>query len=120
MRIKSYRASSTNTTNPFGSTFCYGYQDIIFEASVHAPISKCASLAFPGDAKWSHCLGFALPSTRPVCQGGGGPVTPVEGGGEGSCGGGAEGHPLTAEGNFPLRSTCVNGGNLVGSQSDLL
>ena len=27
------RASSTNTTNPFGSTFCYGYQDIIFEVS---------------------------------------------------------------------------------------
>ncbi|GBP08839.1 UPF0183 protein CG7083 [Eumeta japonica] len=25
------RASSTNATNPFGSTFCYGYQDIIFE-----------------------------------------------------------------------------------------
>jgi len=25
------RASSTNTTNPFGSTFCYGYEDIIFE-----------------------------------------------------------------------------------------
>lgn len=25
------RASSTNTTNPFGSTFCYGYQDMIFE-----------------------------------------------------------------------------------------
>lgn len=25
------RASSTNTRNPFGSTFCYGYQDIIFE-----------------------------------------------------------------------------------------
>ena len=28
------RASSTNTTNPFGSTFCYGYQDIIFEVSI--------------------------------------------------------------------------------------
>lgn len=27
------RASSTNTTNPFGSTFCYGYQDMIFEVS---------------------------------------------------------------------------------------
>lgn len=27
------RASSTNTTNPFGSTLCYGYQDIIFEVS---------------------------------------------------------------------------------------
>ena len=27
------RASSTNTTNPFGSTFCYGIQDIIFEVS---------------------------------------------------------------------------------------
>lgn len=25
------RASSTNTTNPFGSTFCYGCQDMIFE-----------------------------------------------------------------------------------------
>jgi len=46
-------------------------------------------------------------------------VTPVEGGREGTCGGGAEGHPLTAEGN-PLRSTWVHGGNLVGSQSDLL
>lgn len=29
------RASSTNTINPFGSTFCYGYQDIIFEVSIH-------------------------------------------------------------------------------------
>lgn len=28
------RASSTNTTNPFGSTFCYGYQDIIFEVKI--------------------------------------------------------------------------------------
>ena len=28
------RASSTNTTNPFGSTFCYGYQDIIFEVTI--------------------------------------------------------------------------------------
>lgn len=26
-----HRASSTNTANPFGSTFCYGYQDLIFE-----------------------------------------------------------------------------------------
>lgn len=25
------RASSTNTTNPFGSTFCYPFQDMIFE-----------------------------------------------------------------------------------------
>ncbi|ELT94845.1 hypothetical protein CAPTEDRAFT_124552 [Capitella teleta] len=25
------RASSTNTSNPFGSTFCYGVQDMIFE-----------------------------------------------------------------------------------------
>ena len=108
MKIKSYRASSTNTTNPFGSTFCYGYQDIIFEASVHAPISKCASLVFSGDAKWSHCLGFALPSAWPVCQGGGGPVTPVEGGGEGSCGGGAEGN------------LWVHGENLMGPKRDLL
>lgn len=26
-----HRAGTTNTANPFGSTFCYGYQDIIFE-----------------------------------------------------------------------------------------
>ncbi|XP_037950161.1 UPF0183 protein CG7083 [Teleopsis dalmanni] len=26
-----HRVGSTNTANPFGSTFCYGYQDIIFE-----------------------------------------------------------------------------------------
>lgn len=25
------RASTTNTTNPFGSTFCYPFQDLIFE-----------------------------------------------------------------------------------------
>lgn len=26
-----HRAGSTNSANPFGSTFCYGYQDMIFE-----------------------------------------------------------------------------------------
>lgn len=25
------RGSSENSTNPFGSTFCYGYQDMVFE-----------------------------------------------------------------------------------------
>ena len=25
------RSASTNTSNPFGSTFCYGVQDLIFE-----------------------------------------------------------------------------------------
>jgi hypothetical protein len=34
------RASSTNTRNPFGSTFCYGYQDIIFEVIVRDNISN--------------------------------------------------------------------------------
>lgn len=28
-----HRAGTTNTANPFGSTFCYGYQDIIFEVN---------------------------------------------------------------------------------------
>jgi len=36
------RASSTNTTNPFGSTFCYGIQDIIFEVM---PNGHLASLS---------------------------------------------------------------------------
>ncbi|XP_017773620.1 PREDICTED: UPF0183 protein CG7083 [Nicrophorus vespilloides] len=42
------RASSTNTTNPFGSTFCYGYQDIIFEVM---PNNYIASLSIYGDGK---------------------------------------------------------------------
>ncbi|XP_050293165.1 PHAF1 protein CG7083 [Anthonomus grandis grandis] len=40
------RASSTNTTNPFGSTLCYGYQDIIFEIM---PNHYIASLSIYGD-----------------------------------------------------------------------
>lgn len=40
------RASSTNTTNPFGSTLCYGYQDIIFEVM---PNHYIASLTMYGD-----------------------------------------------------------------------
>lgn len=42
------RASSTNTTNPFGSTFCYGYQDIIFEIM---PNNYIASMSIYGDGK---------------------------------------------------------------------
>ena len=34
------RASSTNTTNPFGSTFCYGYQDIIFEVMPNGQLAS--------------------------------------------------------------------------------
>jgi Uncharacterised protein family (UPF0183) len=41
------RSSSTNTTNPFGSTFSYGYQDIIFEVM---PNNYIASLTL-------HCEG---------------------------------------------------------------
>jgi hypothetical protein len=42
------RASSTNTTNPFGSTLCYGYQDIIFEVM---PNNLIASLSIYGDGR---------------------------------------------------------------------
>lgn len=42
------RNSSTNTTNPFGSTFCYGYQDIIFEVM---PNQYIASLSMYGDGR---------------------------------------------------------------------
>ncbi|XP_055910384.1 PHAF1 protein CG7083 [Eupeodes corollae] len=35
-----HRASSTNTANPFGSTFCYGYQDIIFEVMPNKHIAS--------------------------------------------------------------------------------
>lgn len=42
------RASSTNTTNPFGSTLCYGYQDVIFEVM---PNHYIASLSMYGDGR---------------------------------------------------------------------
>lgn len=42
------RASSTNTTNPFGSTFCYGYQDIIFEVMPNGHIAS-VTLYLPSD-----------------------------------------------------------------------
>jgi len=34
------RASATNTTNPFGSTFCYGVQDMIFEVMPNQHIAS--------------------------------------------------------------------------------
>lgn len=42
------RASSTNTTNPFGSTLCYGFEDIIFEVM---PNNYIASLSVYGDGR---------------------------------------------------------------------
>lgn len=42
------RATSTNTTNPFGSTFCYGYQDIIFEVM---PNNFIASVSVYSDGR---------------------------------------------------------------------
>jgi len=44
------RASSTNTTNPFGSTFCYGYQDIIFEVMPNGHIASVSLYLPPGQA----------------------------------------------------------------------
>lgn len=38
-----HRAGGSNTSNPFGSTFCYGYQDIIFEVM---PNNYIASITF--------------------------------------------------------------------------
>ncbi|XP_063848027.1 PHAF1 protein CG7083-like isoform X1 [Scylla paramamosain] len=35
-----HRSSSTNTSNPFGSTFCYAYQDIIFEVMANGHIAS--------------------------------------------------------------------------------
>ena len=34
------RSASTNTSNPFGSTFCYGVQDLIFEVNKWWPLSN--------------------------------------------------------------------------------
>lgn len=50
-----HRASSTNTANPFGSTFCYGYQDIIFEVMSNnyiASVTLYSSTPYP--SLWSN------------------------------------------------------------------
>ncbi|KAJ6648019.1 PHAF1 protein, partial [Pseudolycoriella hygida] len=50
-----HRAGSTNTANPFGSTFCYGYQDIIFEVMPNnyiASVTLYSSTPFP--IKWPY------------------------------------------------------------------
>merc|ERR1712088_335789 len=44
------RASSTNTTNPFGSTFCYGYQDIIFEVMPNGHMASLTLYLPPGQS----------------------------------------------------------------------
>lgn len=47
-----HRAGSTNTANPFGSTFCYGYQDIIFEVM---PNNYIASVTLYSPSFYSMC-----------------------------------------------------------------
>lgn len=42
------RASATNSINPFGSTFCYGYEDIIIEV---LPNNHIGSLSIFGDGR---------------------------------------------------------------------
>nr|CAG4641727.1 EOG090X06XP [Eurycercus lamellatus] len=44
-----HRSSSTNTTNPFGSTFCYGVEDIIFEVMPNNLIASVTLYASDGN-----------------------------------------------------------------------
>nr|CAG4643234.1 EOG090X06XP [Ilyocryptus agilis] len=44
-----HRSSSTNTTNPFGSTFCYGAEDIIFEVMPNNFIASVTLYASDGN-----------------------------------------------------------------------
>uniref|UniRef100_A0A0K8TM62 Uncharacterized protein n=1 Tax=Tabanus bromius TaxID=304241 RepID=A0A0K8TM62_TABBR len=51
-----HRAGSTNTANPFGSTFCYGYQDIIFEVMPNnyiASVTLYSTSLFPNYFSYS-------------------------------------------------------------------
>lgn len=66
-----HRAGSTNTANPFGSTFCYGYQDIIFEVMPNnyiASLTLYSTSSFPSynqvsKAKWSQDSGTQTTSS---------------------------------------------------------
>jgi len=59
-----HRASSTNCSNPFGSTFCYGYQDIIFEVMNNGHL---ASLTFYNSAQtvFSNWAGIGSAGSTP-------------------------------------------------------
>ena len=46
-----HRSSSTNSVNPFGPTFCYLYEDIIFEIMANGHI---ASITLFNKKKLSH------------------------------------------------------------------
>lgn len=64
-----HRASSTNTANPFGSTFCYGYQDIIFEVMSNnyiASVTLYSSTPFP--SLWSGMSSSMTASTTAKLQ----------------------------------------------------
>ncbi|XP_058451902.1 PHAF1 protein CG7083 [Malaya genurostris] len=70
-----HRAGSTNTANVFGSTFCYGYQDIIFEVmpnnyiasvTLYHPAPHSGDYAFGGGSNTSS----ASNSTRNLLQDG--------------------------------------------------
>jgi len=55
------RSSSTNTTNPFGSTFCYGYQDIIFEVMPNFHIASVTLYSTPNSNSHHHTHGASHP-----------------------------------------------------------
>lgn len=55
-----HRAGSTNTANVFGSTFCYGYQDIIFEVM---PNNYIASVTLYHPAPYSNEYAFGSGSS---------------------------------------------------------
>lgn len=62
-----HRASSTNTANPFGSTFCYGYQDIIFEVMPNnyiASVTLYSTSLFPKRSSYPWQGKFSLQDIR--------------------------------------------------------
>lgn len=72
-----HRAGSTNTANVFGSTFCYGYQDIIFEVMPNNYIAS-VTLYHPAPyAESAYAIGSNASSvsnsTRNLLQDGGTP-----------------------------------------------
>lgn len=69
-----HRAGSTNTANVFGSTFCYGYQDIIFEVMPNNYIAS-VTLYHPSPYSSDYAIGSNASSvsnsTRNLLQDGG-------------------------------------------------
>lgn len=61
-----HRSSSTNCSNIFGSTFCYGYQDIIFEVMNNGHIASVTFYNTSSQNVFSNWTGIGIANQQQI------------------------------------------------------